>query len=120
MDWLWSLYRGHVERELSRRGLPGNDQRIVMVEFIGALGESTATLYVMEPVAGTIRFKGLGQWRLNEVPGLVADPNAFIADRFGGGKFKVNFHRGPTFVGTHNFRTHGPELWRQAPEVTFD
>jgi hypothetical protein len=52
-----------------------------------------------------------------DVPDLLADPNGFIADRFGGGKFKVNFHRGPNFVATHNFRTFGDERWRAMPEV---
>lgn len=88
--------------------------------FLGALAESTATLYVMEPVGDTIRFRGLGRWPLTEVPDLLADPNAFIADRFGGGKYKVNFHHGATFVCTHNFRTAGEQKWRTLPEVPLE
>ena len=88
-----------------------------MEVFLGALHGSRATLYVMEPVGATIRFKGLGRWRLADVPDLLADPHAFIADGFGGGKYKVNFHHGLTFVGTHNFRTWGDELWRELPEI---
>jgi len=118
MDWVWPLYREHVTRHLVEPGDASESSRAAA--FMRALSESTATLYVMEPVSGTVRFKGLGRWKISDVPELLADPNAFIADRFGGGKFKVNFHHGPSFVGTHNFRTHGEDLWRQAEELTFD
>ena len=88
-------------------------------EFLRTLSASAATLYVMEPIGDTIRFKGLGRWPLPEVPELLHDPNKFIADRFGGGKFKVNFHEGETFVCTHNFRTYGEDRWRDAPEHVY-
>jgi hypothetical protein len=113
LDWLWPIYEQHV-RKLSS---PGDD---LGRSFFAALGQSSATLYVMEPIGETIRFKGLGKWPLAEVPDLLADPNAFIADRFGGGKFKVNFHHKATFVGTHNFRTRGEERWRAMEEVSVE
>lgn len=116
MDWLWPLYEKHIRRESGRTA----DDAALEEAFFRALAESTATLYAMEPVGETIRFKGLGRWPLAEVPELLADPNAFIADRCGGGKFKVNFHHGRTFVATHNFRTFGEELWRQMPELELD
>ena len=119
MDWLWPLYRQYVTRELGSSGVEPSDaaQRTA---FLATLAGSTATLYVMEPVGDTIRFRGLGRWPLPDVPELLADPNAFIADRFGGGKYKVNFHHGATFVCTHNFRTTGDQRWRDLEEVIFD
>ena len=116
MDWLWPLYAEHVGRLADDSG----DQSVLQEHFIASLLRSTATLYIMEPIGDTIRFKGLGQWLLSEVPDLLSDPHAFIADRFGGGKFKINFHDRLTFVGTHNFRTYGDELWRDIDEVFFD
>lgn len=116
MDWLWPLYQEHVRRSLG--GAAGEAE--LQAAFLGALGASWATLYAMEPAGDTIRFKGLGRWPLADVPELLADPHGFIADRFGGGKFKVNFHHGRTFVCTHNFRTWGEERWREAPEVPVD
>jgi hypothetical protein len=74
----------------------------------------------MEPQGDSIRFKGLGRWPLGEAAELVADPHAFIAERFGGGKFKLNLHDGWTFVGTHNFRTWGEPRWRDMAEVDLD
>ena len=119
MDWIWTIYEGHVARHLVPAASREDDASLRHA-FLQALSESTATLYVMEPVSGTVRFKGLGRWTLGDVPDLVADPNAFIASRFGGGKFKVNFHHGQSFVGTHNFRTWGDETWRQAEELDFE
>jgi hypothetical protein len=119
MDWLWPLYQEYVERQF--RSMDGDpSQSVLQQAFLRSLGQSTATLYVMEPVGDTIRFKGLGRWQLPKVPDLLADPNGFIAARYGGGKFKLNFHHGFNFVGTHNFRTWGEETWRQAPEIEFE
>lgn len=120
MDWLWPLYEEHIRRETQRDARQDPGQAELRGAFLSALSESTATLFVMEPVGDTIRFKGLGRWALAEVPDLLSDPNAFIADRFGGGKYKINFHRQFTFIATHNFRTFGEELWREMADVTFD
>ena len=119
MDWLWPLYEKHIRRETERGEAPV-PEALLEQAFLSALTESTATLYAMEPIGDTIRFKGLGRWPLSEVPELLADPNGFLADRCGGGKFKINFHHGRTFVATHNFRTFGEETWRQMPDLVFD
>ncbi len=95
-------------------------QQTLQTAFIEALTESTATLYVMEPIGETIRFRGIGRWALTDVPTLLADPNAYIADLCGGGKFKINFHHHATFVATHNFRTFGDEIWRTMEEVRIE
>ena len=113
------MYQEHVAREQIRLGLPDGDATDQTV-FISSLERSTVTLYAMEPKGETIYFKGLGRWPLPTVPQLLYDPNGFIADRFGGGKFKINFHCELTFVGTHNFRTFGEERWRQQEEADLD
>jgi hypothetical protein len=120
VDWLWPIYEEHIRRVLCLGKDEVADQSALQQQFFKSLGASSATLYVMEPVADTIRFKGLGQWRLSEVPDLLADPNGFIAEGFGGGKYKVNFHDGFTFVGTHNFRTFGDERWREMEGLIFE
>ena len=112
MDWVWSIYREHVQRIVQR------EHSAPQTTFFACLGHSTATAYVMEPQGDTIAFRCLGRWQLTQVPQLLADPNAFLAEAFGGGKFKVNFHHGATFVGTHNFRTYGDPVWRSMPPVS--
>ncbi len=116
MDWLLPIYEGYLQREHDRRQDSG--QGLALQEFfMQTLAESTATLFVMEPLGDTIRFRGLGRWDLPRVPNLLTDPNAFIAERFGGGKYKINFHHQSSFVGTHNFRTWGDEKWREMEEL---
>jgi hypothetical protein len=121
MDWLWPVFEPYIRREHKRRARDGAalQQAELREAFFRVLSESTATLFAMEPVGETIRFKGLGRWPLADAAGLLADPNGFIAVEFGGGKFKVNFHHGSTFVATHNFRTYGEPLWQQMQEHHF-
>ncbi len=117
MDWLWPIYRAHVERERERQssGAVGESEL-----FMQALAQSTATLFVMEPKGDSIRFKGLGRWPLADVPGMLADPHGFIAERFGGGKYKVNFHHQLAFVGTHNFKIFGEPRWTALHDVELE
>ena len=117
MDWLWPIYQEYVETQLPRGEV---EQTVMRDTFLRCLVESTATLFVMEPVGDGIVFRGLGRWALGEVPDLLTDPNAFIAEQFGGGKYKVNFHHGISFVGTHNFRAYGEERWREMEELDLD
>jgi len=60
MDWIWPLYREYVDRNWGRK--LALDEPGLRRTFLSVLGESTATLYVMEPINGTVRFKGLGRW----------------------------------------------------------
>ena len=117
MDWLWPIYEEYVRKLLRAQDDPS--QSLLQETFLQVLRESTATLFVMEPMGDTIVFRGLGRWNLPEAPELLLDPNAFIANGFGGGKFKVNFHHVISFVGTHNFKTYGEEVWRELEEFDF-
>jgi hypothetical protein len=119
MDWLWPIYEEHIMRMCDRMGLDRESLQVGDL-FMAVLGESTATLFVMEPVGDSIKFMGLGRWDLSDVPDLVSDPNTFIDTHFGGGKYKVNFHHKRHFVGTHNFRTYSEELWRNMEELIFE
>ena len=118
MDWLWPIYEEYVRRLAGEEG--ENSQKALQQCFLSILASSIATLYVMEPVGDTIRFKALGRWGLPNVPELLTDPNAFVANFAGGGKFKVNFHHDNSFVCTHNFRTFGDEGWREMDELHLD
>lgn len=117
MDWLWPIYQEYVTRLAGTSQTQSSDLGHAFLEI---LANSIATLYVMEPIGDTIRFRAMGQWPIPDVPELLADPNAFIADQFGGGKYKINFHHAQSFVCTHNFRTYGEERWREMKEIECD
>ncbi len=82
--------------------------------------EFTATIGVQEPFAGTIRFKWLVRLPSEAMAPFLEDPEAWIAGRFGGGKFKMNLHHGLHFVNTKNFKPAGAPRWQDAPELAVD
>ncbi len=51
---------------------------------------------------------------------MVLDPMGYLSERFGGGKFKVNFYRGMNFLATRNFKPEGEPKWMQMPELPDD
>ena len=75
------------------------------------------TILVQEPWMGTIRFKRLARLRGDAMRPFLDDPEGFLRERFGGGKFKINLHHGMHFVSTKNFRPSGPSRWAELPEV---
>lgn len=77
----------------------------------------SATIMVQEPWMGTIRFKRLVKLPSGEMDAFLEDPETFIRDRFGGGKFKMNLHWGMHFINTKNFKPEGPPRWKDLPEL---
>jgi hypothetical protein len=117
MEWVWQLLEKYVVRELQRGGdaSPGDAEQ--ERAFLDLLSESTVTVLVQEPWQGSVRFKTLARYEGPEMLALLQEPEAFLLDRFGGGKFKLNFHRGWHFVATQNFKPEGPPRWREMPEI---
>ena len=119
MDWVWALYSKYIMAELQQQGnaSPTDDQ--VEAAFISALAESSITILVQEPFQNSVRFKGLARDKVLNLSELLTDPITYLARRFGGGKFKLNFHRGWNFVATRNFKPEGEPLWMDLPEIEF-
>ena len=76
----------------------------------------SCTILVQEPWQSTIRFKRLLRLSGDAMRPFLAAPEGHIRDRFGGGKFKVNFHHGMHFVSTKNFKPEGLPRWQDLPE----
>ncbi len=117
MEWVWTICRPYVEKELAKRGLtePGDEQ--LQDAFLRLLSECTVTVLVQEPWQNSVRFKRLARFDPSNMFDLLNDPEAFLAERFGGGKFKLNFHRGWHFVATQNFKPAGDPKWQHLPEL---
>ena len=92
----------------------------MLAEFGRVWPEIAATIGVQEPWAGTIRFKWLVRLPSSEMEPYLADPEGWLAERFGGGKFKMNLHHGMHFVNTKNFKPEGDPKWKDAPEIFLD
>ena len=117
-QWAWELIEPYLKKNLSNRGASHPTKKALLEEFARVWPDFSATILVQEPWMGTIRFKRLAKLPSGEMDALLEDPQKFIGERFGGGKFKMNFHHGMHFVNTKNFKPEGPPLWRDLPELS--
>jgi hypothetical protein len=118
--WAWVLLEPYVDRRLDARGRTSPTPREVLAEVATLWSGLSCTLLVQEPWQGTIRFKRLVRLQADAMRPFLAGPEAFLAERFGGGKFKVNFHDGLSFVTTKNFKLAGSPRWEALPELPED
>ncbi|MGH7322275.1 MAG: hypothetical protein ACRELA_22000 [Candidatus Rokuibacteriota bacterium] len=114
--WAWVLIEPYVDRCLEARHVTNPTPRDTLAEVARVWPDLSCTLLVQTPWMGTIRFKRLLRLQADAMRPFLEAPEAFIRDRFGGGKFKVNFHHGMNFVNTKNFKPQGPPLWEAVPE----
>ncbi|MGH7393004.1 MAG: hypothetical protein ACREM3_26650 [Candidatus Rokuibacteriota bacterium] len=115
--WCWELVEPYLRRNLLSRGVERPTRRQVLEEFVRVWPEFTATIGVQEPFAGTIRFKWLARLAPAEMEPFLADPEGWLAARWGGGKYKMNLHHGLHFVNTRNFKPEGAPRWQAAPAL---
>jgi hypothetical protein len=118
--WCWDLVEPYLRRNLLNRGVERPTRKQILEEFARVWPDFTATIGVQEPWQGTIRFKWLVRLGAGDVTPFLEAPEQWIADRFGGGKFKMNLHHGLHFVNTKNFKPQGEPRWQDAPELALD
>jgi hypothetical protein len=118
--WCWDLVEPYLRRNLLNRGVERPTRKQILEEFARVWPDFTATIGVQEPWQGTIRFKWLVRLGPEDVTPFLEAPERWIADRFGGGKFKMNLHHGLHFVNTKNFKPEGAPRWQDAPELALD
>ena len=119
MEWLWPLFEPYVRKKFERQGIEDPNETDLHDAFLQLLGSVTITILVQEPWRGSVRFKGLD--RLSAVDGmaLFKDPEGYLFGRFGGGKYKINFHEGWNFVATRNFKPKGEPHWVDLPDMDY-
>ena len=118
--WCWDLVEPYLRRNLLNRGVERPTRKQVLEEFARVWPEFTATIGVQEPFAGTIRFKWLVRLGMDDMTPFLENPDGWIAERYGGGKFKMNLHHGLHFVNTKNFKPESAPRWKDAPEINVD
>ena len=119
MEWVWELYSEYVHTQLERDGIDDPSAEQLEATFLKILSASSVTILVQEPWRGSVRFKGLARYEADEMFDLLNDPETFLVEHFGGGKFKLNFHQGWHFVATQNFKPDGAPKWKALPEIDF-
>ena len=119
MDWVWELYQKYIRKLFERSGNAAPSDDDLEQLFLQVLSESTVTVLVQEPWQNSVRFKGLERGRVLDKMDLIHDPMTYLFERYGGGKFKLNFHQGWNFVATQNFKPEGASKWHDLPEIEF-
>lgn len=112
--WVYELLREYA-RKAARRAKgdePTEDE--ILAEFKKTVADCTLRLLATEKVGMVLVFRDLETYPPDDPrrQQLLADPTAFIAERFGGGKFKINFYQGDNFAATRNFVTEGEPRWK--------
>ena len=115
--WAWVLIETYVDKRLEARGNTNPTPQETLAELARLWPDLSCTLMVQTPWMGTIRFKRLLRLRGDQMRPFFEAPEAFILERFGGGKFKMNIHHGMNFVNTKNFKPSGPPHWEALPEL---
>jgi len=115
--WAWVLLETYVDKCLEARGNTNPTPQDTLEELARLWSDLSCTLMVQMPWMGTIRFKKLARLRGDEMRPFFEAPEAYLRERFGGGKFKMNIHHGMHFVNTKNFKPQGPPLWEAVPEL---
>ena len=118
--WVGKLLRPFLLELLERKGNRQPTEADLQGAFAVLWPECSTKLMVQEPWMGTIRFKRLARYRSDEFTPMVLDPIGYLSERFGGGKFKVNFYQGMNFLATRNFKPEGEPKWREMPELQED
>jgi len=110
---VWNLYKEHVIKfsHAKVKGMPSEDE--MKAKVIQILPESTVKVLAQEKVGMTVQFHHMGTFPASEVARVpILTIKDFLAERFGGGKFKLNLYHGINFLSTKNFETVGPPLWK--------
>ncbi len=119
MDWVWTLYKKYVTKQLAKAGAAHPTDDELEQAFFKALSESSVTVLVQEPWQNSVRFKGLARGPVLEMMDLINDPMGYLFEHYGGGKFKLNFHQGWHFVATQNFKPQGEPRWQDLPDIGY-
>jgi len=120
MEWLWPVFKSYIERDFARKGVDEPSDEALAEALFTTVGGCTVTILVQEPWQNSVRFKALARMEVRDATDLLADPMAYLAEQYGGGKFKLNFHEGWHFVATQNFKPDGPPLWKDLPEIELE
>ncbi|MBN4054420.1 hypothetical protein JYT87_01790 [Nitrospira defluvii] len=121
--WLWAMFKEYV-RKIRRTASSGAPTLEVMQKkYLSIYYEASIKIMVEEKVGMIVVFNDLESRSTAELDGIreLDQLMAYLAKKYGRGKFKINLYHGMTFVATQNFRVSledesMPELWRALVE----
>lgn len=115
--WVLKLLEPYVKKLLEREKVLDPTPEDLHEAFQKVLAGCSVKVLVQEPWLSTIRFKALACYQPPLPEPLFQDPEGFLRQAFGGGKFKVNLYHGMNFAATKNFVVEGEPRWQELPEL---
>jgi len=115
--WFWNLLDDYLKRRARQSAGKDYTREDMENDFKKILPETILKIYVLLPQGMGMEFKLIGKFNTPELIDI-EDPVPMIAEKYGGGKFKVNIYHEGTFAGTENFKTHGDPKWVEIPDET--
>ncbi|MBI5427792.1 MAG: hypothetical protein HZA02_05875 [Nitrospinae bacterium] len=113
--WFWNLLEDYLKRRARQKKGPDYTRDDMDEDFRQILPETKLKFYALVPAGMGMEFKLIGKYETPELTHL-EDPVPYIAEKYGGGKFKVNIYHQGTFAGTENYKAHGDPKWVQIPD----
>jgi len=119
--WLWSMFKEYVRkiRRTASTGAPA--LKVMQAKYQSIYPEASVKILVEEKVGMIVVFNDLESRTTAELDGLMEIDQlmAYLTEKYGRGKYKINLYHGMTFVATQNFRVEDEslqELWRPMVE----
>lgn len=113
--WMWDMFQEYV-RKITRTATTGAMSEEEMQRRFKKLHEGfEIKIMVSDKVGMIVQFLDLDLYQTEDFSKFREEKEflAFLREKYGQGKFKVNLYDQGTFVATKNFKIEeGPELWR--------
>lgn len=107
----WGLYKEHIKK-FSHAAVKGEPPLEVMREtFLSILPECRIKILGQEKNGMIVQFHHLDTFPASDLAS-VTETQDFLANRYGGGKFKINLYHLTNFMSTKNYETAGPVIWK--------
>jgi hypothetical protein len=108
--WFYNLLEDFLKLRSRQKYGPVYDKEVMEKDMLEFLHLTNLKFFVLLPSGMGMEFKLVGKYATTELI-EIEDPVPFIAENFGGGKFKVNIYLDGTYAGTQNYKTHGDPKW---------
>lgn len=119
--WLWAMFKEYVRkiRRTASTGAP--DLKVMQEKYQSIYPEASIKMMVEEKVGMIVVFNDLESRTTAELDDIRERDQlmAYLAEKYGHGKYKINLYHGMTFVATQNFKIEDeslPEHWRAMVE----
>ncbi len=115
--WFFNLLEDYLKRRCRQKLGPDYTKEDMHNDMMTFLHETNLKFFALVPAGMGMEFKLIGKYLTTDLVEL-EDPNPYIEEKYGGGKFKVNIYHNGTFAGTENYKTHGDPKWVEIDDDT--